>query len=118
MNIKEIIPSECFTGLDSNGWLVYPNNFLCPKCDYGVYFDQQSLENGSVNHQEKPLKLNLEVALFFNNHIQKFLSNKYDRFILDFYCPKCQSPFVIGFESAEFHMSDWRFRPIVIFNAT
>jgi hypothetical protein len=52
MNIKEIIPSECFTGLDSNGWLVYPNRFLCPKCDYGIYFNQQSLENGSVNRQE------------------------------------------------------------------
>jgi hypothetical protein len=62
------------------------------------------------------LKLNFAVGSLFNKHIQEFLSNKSERFILDFYCPKCQSPYVIGFESAEFHMSQYRFRPIVIFN--
>ena len=116
MKIKEINPSECFTGLDRNGWLDYPNLFHCPKCDYGIYFNQQSLEEGSTSHQNKPLKLNLFITLFFIRRIQRFILNNSERFILDFYCPKCQSPYVIGFESHEFHMSHYRYRPIAILN--
>jgi hypothetical protein len=118
MKIKEINPSECFSGLDRDGWLDYPNLFHCPKCDYGVYFNRQSLEKGFINHQNKPLKLNLLVALFFTRRIQRFISSNSERFILDFYCPKCQSPYVIGFESADFHKDDYHYRPIVIFNVS
>ena len=54
MNINEIDPSEYFTGFDRKRWLDYPNRFLCPKCDYGVYFNRQSLEKGFFYHQDKP----------------------------------------------------------------
>ena len=118
MKIKEIIPSDCFTGVDRDGWLNYPNLFHCPKCDYGVYFNQQSLEKGSVNQQDKPLKLDPAGSLAFVSHIQGFISNNPERFILDFYCPQCQSPYVIGFESHEFHRSHYRYRPTVVFSAT
>jgi len=117
MKIKEINPSECFTGVDRDGWLNYPNLFHCLKCDYGVYFNEQSLSNGFSSHQERPLKLNPELALSFNKDIKHFLSDEFERFILDFHCPQCQSPYVIGFETHEFHMSHYRYRPIAVFSA-
>ncbi|MBI4760171.1 MAG: hypothetical protein ACOYYF_13060 [Chloroflexota bacterium] len=121
MKISEIDPSACFTGYDSKGWLDYPNRFLCPKCDYGVYFNRQSLEKGAVNHQNEPLKLNSEDAGFFKEHIQQFLANMAERgkrFILDFYCPKCKAPYVIGFEEADLHKDDYHYRPIVIYSGS
>jgi len=117
MNINKIDPSEYFTGYDRKGWLDYPNRFLCPKCDYGVYFSRQSLEKGSVNHQDKPLKLNSEDAVFFMDQIRQFLAGvteRRKRFVLDFYCPKCKVPYVIGFEEADLHKDDYHYRPIVI----
>ena len=115
MKIKETTPSECFTGLDSNGWLVYPNLFHCPKCKYGIYFNERSLSNGFSSHQQMSLKLEPESAILFQKDIQLFLSNKFERFILDFHCPQCQSPYVIGFESEEFHPAAWRYRPVIVF---
>ena len=87
IKIKETNPSECFTGTDRDGWLNYPNLFHCPKCDYGVYFNQESLEKGSSSHQNKPLKLSLVNTLLLSKHVQRFVSNNLERFILDFYCP-------------------------------
>jgi rubredoxin len=104
--------------LDSSGWLVYPNRFHCPKCGYGVYFNEQSLSNGFSTHQERPQKLNPNFAIVFQKDVQLFLSNKFERFILDFHCPQCQSPYVIGFEAVEFHMAHWRYRPMVVFSTT
>ena len=116
MKIKEINPSDSFTGVDRDGWLRYPNLFHCPKCNYGVYFNQPSLEKGWVDQQNKPLKLDPADSLAFVGYIQRFISNNFERFVLDFYCPKCQSPYVIGFESHEFHMASYRYRPIVVFS--
>lgn len=115
MNIKQTDPSEYFTGVDRDGWLNYPNLFHCPKCDYGIYFNQQSLEKGSVDQQNRPLKLNTEDRVLFDSPSQRFISDNSERFILDFYCPKCQTPYVIGFETHEFHMSHYRYRPVVVF---
>jgi hypothetical protein len=114
MKIKEINPSEYFTGMDRDGWLSYPNMFHCPKCDYGIYFNQESLRKGRTSNQDKPLKLNLVIALFLSSKIQKIISNQRERFVLDFYCPKCNLPYVIGFEEKEFHMSHYRYRPIAV----
>ncbi len=116
MKTKEINPSECFTGLDRDGWLDYPNMFYCPKCDYGIYFNQESLEKGSTSHQNKPLKLNFVIALLLSSQIKKIISNHSERFILDFYCPKCNLPCVIGFETKEFHMAHYRYRPVTVLN--
>ncbi len=121
MNINEINPSECFTGFDRKGWLDYPNRFLCPKCEYGVYFNRQSLEKGFLNPQDKPLKLDPGDGEFFKAHIQQFLAVKnvgFERFILDFYCPKCRTPYVIGFEEADLHKDDYHYRPIVILSGS
>jgi hypothetical protein len=117
MEIKEVNPSECFTGVDRDGWWNYPNLFHCPKCDYGVYFNQQSLEKGSVNQQKQPLKLSPEDSALFVSNIQRFISDKPERFILDFYCPQCHRAYVIGFETHEFHMSHYRYRPVVVFSS-
>lgn len=116
MKIKEIDPSESFTGVDRDGWLNYPNLFSCPKCDYGIYFNEQSLEKGSVNQQDKPLKLSTEDNVLFVRNTQRFISGNPERFILDFYCPQCQTPYVIGFETHEFHMAHFRYRPVVVFS--
>jgi hypothetical protein len=117
MKIKQIIPSDCFTGVDKDGWLNYPNVFHCPRCDYGIYFKQPSLEKGWADQQVNPLKLDPAASSAFVAYIREFISNHFERFILDFYCPKCQSPYVIGFESHEFHMAAYRYRPIAVFSA-
>src|SRR5690349_16038211 len=106
--IKEIKPSECITGTDRQGWLNYPNMFHCLQCGYGIYFNQQSLEKGSVNQQAQPLKLSPEDCARFVSDIQRFISNHYERFILDFYCPQCHRAYVIGFDTYEFHMAHYR----------
>jgi len=116
MKVKEINPSQYFTGLDKDGWLNYPNLFHCPKCDYGIYFNQASLEKGAVIHQDKPVKLNPVTALLLSSQIKNFVSNHLERFVLDFYCPKCKLPCVIGFETKEFHMAHYRYRPITVLN--
>ena len=116
MKVKEINPSECFTGLDRDGWLNYPNMFHCPKCDYGVYFNQDSLNKGWASHQDKPSKLNPVATSLLSGQIQKFVENQFERFVLDFYCPKCNLPYVIGFETKEFHMAHYRYRPITVLN--
>ena len=118
MTVNEITPSECFDGLDANGWLTYPNRFFCPKCNYGIYFNQQSLSKGFASHQDKTSRLKVDDVLVFSESIEEFHQKKYDRFILDFYCPKCHSPYIIGFEWTEFHMADSRFRPLVVFTTS
>jgi len=112
--IKETDPAQSFEGMDTDGWLNYPNMFHCPKCEYGIYFNQESLAKGSVHHQNKPMKLTWLRAALFSCHIKRFISNKSERFILDFICPRCKSPYVIGFESREFHMGHDRYRPLII----
>jgi hypothetical protein len=119
MKIKETNPTDCFGGMGRDGWLDDPNRFYCPVCEYGIYFNKASLEKGSINQQSEPLKLKPEDGLLFMRPIQRFISNHSDRFILDFYCPGCKSPYVIGFEvSEELHMGHYLYRPVKIFNAS
>jgi hypothetical protein len=117
MSISTYVPNDCFVGYNPEQGLNFPNFFVCTYCKYGVSFPGHSLADGASNrylNKPRKSKLKLEIAPFFVETIAEFLSTNLSRFVLDFHCPKCQQPYVIGFDWSEFHMADPRYFPLQV----
>ena len=106
-----------FWGLDESGWLVYPNRFICPKCEFGISFSQESLTAAASYVWEslpRHSKLRNHLSDLFHSVVDGVVKTSGDRFALDFHCPKCSSPYTLAFEQQEFHMAAYRFRPVAV----
>jgi hypothetical protein len=118
MSIVGIEPGTRFTGLDKDGWLVYPNLYHCPHCGYGVYFNQSSLEAGAFPADADTAsleKLDVSVRSEFAAPVAAVVSAHPGSFVLAFHCPKCEAPVAICFDATEAAMSYLRFKPVRIF---
>lgn len=114
MTILELDPTEHFAGFLPEEGLAAPSFFLCPVCEYGIYFTFDSLRRGAGSRwTDAPRHSNLrpEVAYLFAAPVEEFLTGDRSRFVLDFHCPKCQTPFALGFDWSELHMGDRRYFP-------
>lgn len=118
MSIVGIEPVERFSGLDKDGWLLYPNLYHCPSCDYGVYFNQNSLEAGTFPADANTTsleKLDISVRAEFVAPVAAVVSAHPWAFVLAFHCPKCKAPVAICFDATEAAMSYLRFKPVRVF---
>ncbi len=106
-----------FWGLNETGWLGYPNRFICPKCQYGVSFSQESLTAAASyvwDNRPRQSKLGNDLSELFHSVVEGVVKTSRGRFALDFPCPKCSSPYTLAFEQQEFHMAAYRFRPLAV----
>jgi hypothetical protein len=110
-----------FVGFDDREGLSSSNRFVCPACNYEVNFPFRSLSLGAESRwNDKPRKSKLQeaVAPEFESDVQKFLSRSKAHFVLDFHCPTCHKPYVVGFEWTEFHMADTRYFPVSLWSTS
>ena len=120
ISIKTEYPNKRFTGLSSDGSVNFPNRYHCGSCNYGIYFNQASLdERHNRTIKEKSLFQNLtkEEADIFIDATPEISETKYDRFITDFYCPNCDRAIVILWSWREIHMATSSYTPMKIFEA-
>jgi hypothetical protein len=118
MSIVGIEHGARFTGVDKDGWLVFPNLYHCPSCGYGVYFNQSSLESGSYPTDPGASileKLDASVRSEFVAQVAAVVSEHPGSFVLALHCPKCKAPVAICFDATEAAMSYLRFKPVRIF---
>jgi hypothetical protein len=118
MKITLAKPQDRFSGLDDGGFLVYPNNYHCKFCNFGVYFTESSLSHG-VNaysgEQVKLPKLKGEERKLFESKVIENISTCCNCFALGFYCPKCEAPVAITFEFNDISYGLTRYKPMSIF---
>ena len=111
MKAKEAAPQ--FSGIDAEGFLVFPNHYSCDHCASQVGFPNRVL----ADRYQAPFqsKLKLEDRNRLQPLVDTFLKKAGNRFALDFYCPQCKNAVAIGFEWREVRAGLVRYTPLYVF---